>query len=74
MFGIRPEPSDELSGRENIVEVLRMAIDKEKDSIVYYMGLKDFVSVKAGLDKINDIIGEEMRHIRILNQSLEQRQ
>ncbi len=74
VFGIRPEPSDELSGKESITDVLKMAIAKEKDSIVYYTGLKGFVPAQAGNDKIDDVIKEEFRHIRILSQSLEQRE
>ena len=49
-----------------------MALQKEKDSIVYDTGLKGFVPAEVGEDKIDDVIAEEMHHIRILNQSLEQ--
>jgi rubrerythrin len=70
VFGIRPNPADELNGTESRRDVLEMAMEKEKDSIVYYTGLKDFVADIAGRDKIDEIIGEEMRHIRILRQSL----
>jgi len=73
VFGIRPDPSDELTGSETVVDVLKKAIEKEKDSIVYYTGLRSFVPTRAGKHKIDDIISEEMRHIRILGQSLEQR-
>jgi rubrerythrin len=72
VFGIKPDPAGELTGNESRAEVLRKAIEKEKDSIVYYTGLKSFVQVRAGQEKIDDIIAEEMRHIRILNQSLQQ--
>lgn len=71
VFGIRPNPADELSGTESRREVLEMAMEKEKDSIVYYIGLKDFVPDVAGKDKIDEIIGEEMHHVRILRQSLD---
>jgi len=74
VFGIRPDPSDELTGKESKVDVLKKAIEKEKDSIVYYTGLKDFVPARAGKDKIDDIIKEEMHHISILSQSLQQRE
>lgn len=73
VFGIKPDPSDELTGEESITDILKSAIEKEKDSIVFYTGLKDFVPARAGKDKIDDIIREEMRHICILNQSLEWR-
>lgn len=67
VFGIRPDPADELSGKEGKIDIVRMAIEKEKDSIVFYTGLKDFVPFRADKDEIDDIIKEEMRHIRILN-------
>lgn len=73
VFGIRPDPADELTSGQDTADVLKRAIEKEKDSIVFYNGLKDFVPDIAGKDKIDDIIKEEMRHIRILGQSLEQR-
>jgi rubrerythrin len=74
VFGLRKEPSGELSGKESIEDILKMAIAKEKDSIVYYTGLKGFVPAQAGKDKIDDIIKEEYRHIGILSQSLQHRQ
>jgi rubrerythrin len=74
VFGMRKEPSIELNGRESIIDILKMAIEKEKDSIVYYTGLKGFVPAQAGRDKIDDIIREEYRHIGILSQSLQQRE
>jgi len=73
VFGIKPDPSEELSGKESITDVIKIAVEKERDSIVYYTGLKDFVAAEASKDKIGDIIREEMRHICILNQSLEWR-
>jgi rubrerythrin len=71
VFGNSMGPSVELTGKESVTDVLRTAIEKEKDSIIFYTGLKDFVSVKTAKDKIADIIKEEMRHINILKQSLE---
>ena len=73
VFGIKAEPSGDFSSKQSKEDVLRTAIEKEKDSIVYYTGLKNFVPDRAGKDKIDDIIKEEMHHIRILNQSLQQR-
>lgn len=67
VFGIKPEPAEELSGKESEAEILKKAIKKEEDSIVFYNGLMGFVPAKAAKDKIDDIIQEEMRHIRILN-------
>ena len=72
IFGIRAEPTEELNGNENQADILRMAVEKEKDSIVFYNGLKDFLSHAADEDQIDRIIAEEMRHIRLLGESLSQ--
>lgn len=71
VFGIGPDPRDELSGRESSDDILRRAMEKEKGSIVFYEGLKDFAADQAGRDKIDDIINEEMRHVAILSSLLE---
>lgn len=50
--------------------VLKAAITAEKDSIVFYLGMKDMVSEKYGKDKMDKIIKEEMGHIRMLSVEL----
>lgn len=72
VFAIQPDPGRELTGAESRTEVLRMAIEKEKDSIVYYTGLKDFVPHQTDRQIVEEVIQEEMKHVRILVQSLEQ--
>ena len=66
IFGIRAEPMEELNGKENQDDILRRAVEKEKDSIVFYHGLKDFLSDAADRDHVDRIITEEMQHIRLL--------
>lgn len=46
--------------------IMLSAIQAEKDSIVFYLGMKALVSEKMGKAKLDDIIKEEMGHIRIL--------
>ena len=48
-------------------DILKAAVTAEKDSIVFYLGMMELVSGKQGKDKINDIIKEEMAHIRLLS-------
>lgn len=60
VFFKKEEPGGDL---ENI---LGCAIQTEKDSIAFYLGMKALVPQKQGQAKIDDIIKEEMRHIRIL--------
>ncbi|MDH3835555.1 MAG: ferritin family protein [Desulfobacteraceae bacterium] len=50
--------------------VLKAAILAEKDSIVFYLGMKEMVPEKYGKDKLDKIIKEEMGHIKILSKEL----
>ena len=50
--------------------ILEVAIGREKDSIVYYLGMKDTVPADLGRDQIDRIIREEMTHITILSREL----
>lgn len=51
-------------------DILKAAVEAEKDSIVFYLGMKDLVPDKFGKDKLDIIIKEEMGHIRILSKEL----
>jgi len=50
--------------------IFKSAITAEKDSIVFYLGMKDLVPGALGKDKMDGIIKEEMGHIKILSQKL----
>ena len=51
-------------------EILKEAIVAEKDSIVFYLGMKDLVPEKLGKYRIDAIIKEEMQHITLLSKEL----
>jgi rubrerythrin len=51
-------------------EVVKLAMDMEKDSIVFYLGIKEMMSESAGKNKIDTIIAEEMNHLRLLGEEL----
>ena len=51
-------------------EILKSAIEAEKDSIVFYLGMKDAIPENLGKDRIEAIIKEEMGHIRVLSREL----
>ncbi len=66
----RKSPTEELTGTESIEEILKIALNAEKDSVIYYFGLRSFVPPKAGRDKVAAIIAEEIEHITTLNRKL----
>lgn len=60
VFFEKGQPEDSIQG------ILKSAITAEKDSISFYLGMKELVSDKAGKDKVEEIIKEEMSHIKLL--------
>lgn len=50
--------------------ILKAAIEAEKDSIIFYLGMKDAVSENLGKNKLENIIKEEMKHVRVLSREL----
>jgi rubrerythrin len=61
------EKDIDASGLEGI---FKAALAAEKDSIAFYLGMKDLVPAGSGQEKIEEIILEERRHIRILGERL----
>ena len=70
VFDVHDDPTELLTGEEAIADVLRTAIGLEKDSIVFYLGIKEMVPERLGKDRINHIIKEEMSHITTLSNQL----
>jgi rubrerythrin len=50
--------------------ILKSALGAEKDSIVFYLGMKELVPQKFGKNRIEGIIQEEMSHVRLLSKEL----
>lgn len=63
-------PTEKLTGNESPEELLEIAIAAEKNSVLFYVGLKDLVTAKAGRDKIESIIREEVKHVADLRRQL----
>jgi len=63
-------PTEKLTGSESSQELLEIAIAAEKNSVLFYVGLKDLVTAKAGRDKVETIIREEVKHVADLRRQL----
>lgn len=70
VFDIKTEPADLLSGNESEEDVVNTAIGLEKDSIVFYLGIQEMTPEDLGKEKIDNVIKEEMRHVRVLSDLL----
>jgi rubrerythrin len=59
-----------LTGKENLEEILQIALNAEKNSICFYLGLKNLVPSDSGKGQVDKIIKEEMGHIAVLQTKL----
>ncbi|MFP4176001.1 MAG: ferritin family protein [Planctomycetota bacterium] len=66
VFNIHKDVCDVLTGEETTEEILTTAIAFEKDTVVFFLGLKDLVPEDLGEDKINWLVEQEMEHITTL--------
>ena len=71
IFNIKADPVKQLGNLNTPDEVLKMALGIERDSIAFFAGLKESVSRRAGKDKVEAIIKEEINHVAILSQKME---
>lgn len=55
---------------DNMEGILKEAITAEKDSILFYLGIKDGVPEALGKDRVDQVIKEEMSHINLLTREL----
>ena len=70
VFDLKADPSEKLTGQETLAEVFKIAIGLEKDSIIFYLGIRDMIPGNLGKDKIELIIKEEKKHIVDLTEQL----
>ncbi len=61
---------EDLPEGEKTRKILRVAIGLEKESIAFYLGMKELVPENLGKNQIDGIIKKEMGHIRLLSNRL----
>jgi len=66
VFAKKEEPANDFKS------ILYSAVQTEKDSIVFYLGMKGLVTEQSGKARLDAIIQEEMSHIRILTKKMMQ--
>jgi len=70
LFDVKADPSAQLTGKETMEDILKTAIGLEKDSVVFYLGVKEIVPERLSKQRIDDIIKEEMGHIAALSKGM----
>lgn len=70
VFDVKADPSERLTGNETMEQILKMGIEFEKDSVVFYEGIREIVPQNLGKEKVEAIVKEEMKHITLLSGEL----
>ncbi|MCD4774556.1 MAG: ferritin family protein [Candidatus Aegiribacteria sp.] len=60
------ESLSKLEGNVNTEEIIDRAIQFEKDSLLFFLGLERLVSQRLGKERIHEVIDEEIGHISYL--------
>ena len=61
---------EEFTGTETPEQILNSALTAEKDSVAFYVGIKDMVAKESGKNQVENIIKQEMQHIALINGKL----
>ncbi len=70
VFDVEEATCVSVGGDKSPAEIFKYAIRKERDSIVFYVGLKEMVPERLGKDKVDNIIREEISHVAVIKQEL----
>ena len=62
---------ESLTDKKSMKDIIKTAIELEKESILFYIGLKDVLSAEAVKEKVDTIINEEKSHIAVLKNELD---
>lgn len=70
IFNVRKDVRELLTGKETIEDILNMAIGFEKDSIVFFLGMHDYVPENLGKKEMGVLVEQEMQHLTDLSKQL----
>jgi rubrerythrin len=71
VFSMLDDPVAWLGEAHSIDDILRKALQMEKDSIIFYLGIKEGIPAERGRRQVDEIIAQEMGHIRQLGDLIE---
>ena len=72
VFDFESEPAAQLTASHSLKDVLSIAVGLEKESVVFYVGIRDVVPDNRGKEQMDGIIREEMGHIALLSNRLKE--
>jgi rubrerythrin len=70
VFGNREDLAARLTDAISLVEIYRMAIGFEKDSVLFFTAIRKLVPNDLGKNRIDMLITEEVSHVALLSREL----
>jgi rubrerythrin len=70
VFTAKMNPGEMFGPEPELRHILKLALEREKDAVVFYSGIRDMVPARLGRDKIDGIIREEVSHVAMLEKHL----
>ena len=71
VFTKKTDPAGLIADDASAADILKTALGLERDSIIFYVVMKDAVPKRLGPDKVDALIREEMSHVVYLQKQLE---
>ena len=71
-FGTKQGAPDRLTGKETKSQILRDAVRRANEVIIFYQGLKDFARDPSTEEILDKMVREEVRQIKLLNKELDE--
>ncbi len=72
VFDVKNGPATKMTGYETPRDILNLAIDMEKDTIVFYVGMKSCMPDDKSREKVDELIKQEIGHIFLLKGKLKE--
>ena len=60
----------DISTITDLRKILKIALDFEKDTVIFYEMMETFVQEDGAVEKLNQVIREENRHVEVLSEFL----
>ncbi len=70
VFSSQTKPDEMLCQNPTYRHILEVALDREKDAVVFYTSVKGLVPERLGREKIEDIVQEEVYHVALIERQL----
>ncbi len=70
VFNVNKDAAALFKGGESAEEIVNTALDFERDSILFFLGMKKMVPARLGNEKVQKIIDEEIGHVAYLKRQL----